>query len=280
MKIPFHSHLPTEHNRKLKRAKCIKTAIYPPVFKSHMETYAPGIIRDITDSFISAYKKEMVKETGKDIGSIDDIQDLMLDVIFAGSSTTSSTIAWFILHMVVYPNVQEKIHEELDRVVGENVSPRLQDVKNMPYLQATVCEVMRKSSTVPVTVSNAIRDTTIGGFHIPKGTFVIFHLWQIHHDKREWSQPDQFKPERFLDAEGNFVGWNKFNSFLPFGLGRRECGGIAFAKIMMFIFAATLLHHLSFELPGGADKPTEETYSFAEVISSPVDFKVVAKKRI
>ena len=278
-KIPFNSYLPTKFNRKIKRAKYIKTAIYPPVFKSHMETYTPGVIRDMTDSFISAYKKEMAKETGKDIGFIDDIQDLMADVVFAGSDTTSSTIAWFILHMVVYPNVQEKIHEELDRVVGENVSPRWQDVKNMPYLQATICEVMRRSSPVPVTGSNAMCDTTIGGFHIPKGTLVIIDLWQINHDEREWSQPDQFKPERFLDNEGNFVGWNKFNSFLPFGLGRRECGGIAFAKIMLFTFAATLLHHLRFELPEGADKPSEESYTYAETVSSPVDFKVLAKKR-
>ena len=278
-KIPFNSYLPTEFNRNQKRAKYIKAVIYPPVFKSHMETYTPGVIRDMTDSFISAYKKEMAKETAKDIGSIDDIQDLMLNVVFAGSDTTSSTMAWFILHMVVYPNVQGKIHEELDRVVGENASPRWQDVKNMPYLQATICEVMRRSSPVPVTGSNAMRDTTIGGFHIPKGTFVLFDWRQINNDGREWSQPDQFKPERFLDAEGNFVGWNKFNSFLPFGLGRRECAGIAFAKIMLFTFTATLLHHLRFELPEGADKPSEESYTFGDILSSPVDFKVVANKR-
>ena len=168
----------------------------------------------------------------------------------------------------------------LDRVVGENVSPRLQDVKNMPFLQATVCEVMRRSSMVQATSSNAIRDTTIGGFHIPKGTLVVLDLWEINHDEREWSHPDKFKPERFLNAEGNFVGWNKFSSFLSFGLGRRECAGNAFAKIMLFTFAATLLHHLRFELPEGAVRPSEETYSFTELVSSPVDFEVIAKKRI
>ena len=222
-----------------------------------METYTPGVIRDMTDSFISAYKKEMAKETGKDIGSIEDIQDLMVDVVIAGSDTTSSTMAWFILHMVLYHYVQEKIHNEVKRVVGEDLSPRWQDVKNMPYLQATICEVMRRSSTVPVAVANAMRNTSIGGFHIPKGTLVLLDLWQINHDGKEWSQPEEFKPERFLDAEENFVGWNKFNSFLPFGLGRRECAGIAFAKIMLFTFAATLLHHLRFELPEGDVKPSE-----------------------
>ena len=69
------------------------------------------VIHDMTDSFINAYKKEMAKETGKDIGSIDDIQNLMVGVVAAGSDSTSSTIVWFILHMVLYPKVQEKIHE-------------------------------------------------------------------------------------------------------------------------------------------------------------------------
>ena len=183
--IPLNSYLPTKFNQNIKRAKYIKTTIYPPVFKSHMETYTPGVIRDMTDSFISAYKKEMAKETAKDIGSMDGIQNLMLDFVFGGSDSASSTMAWFLLHMVLYPKVQEKIHEELDRAVGENVSPRLQDVKNMPYLQATICEVMRRSSIVQVTSSSAIRDTTIGGFHIPKGTLVVLDLWEINHDGRE-----------------------------------------------------------------------------------------------
>jgi hypothetical protein len=277
-KIPFHSYLPTEFNRRIKRAKDIKSAIFPPVFQSHMETYTSGVIRDMTDSFISAYKKEMAKETGKDIGSINDIPALMLDVTTAGSDTTSSSMAWFILYMVLYPNIQEKVHDELDRVIGDELLPRWQDGKNMPYLQATICEVMRRSSPVPMTGSNATRDITLGGYHIPKETIVVFDLTEIHHDEHEWPQPEEFKPERFLDGEGNFVGWNKFNSFLPFGLGRRECGGIAFSKIMLFTFAATLLHRLRFELPEGAEKPNEEPSS-VKLVSSPVDFKVVARKR-
>ena len=277
-KIPFHSYLPTEFNRNIKRATYIKSTIYHPLFQSHMETYTPGVIRDMTDSFINAYKKEMAKETSKDIGSINDIPDLMVDVSIAGSDTTSSSMAWFILYMVLYPDIQEKIHDELDRVIAEEDLPRWQDVKNMPYLQATICEVMRRSTPVPATGSNAIRDITLGGFHVPKGTPVLFDLTQIHYDEREWPQPEEFKPERFLDDDGNFVGWNKFNSFLPFGLGRRECGGIAFAKIMLFTFAATLLHRLRFELPEGAEKPNEEPCRVL-LVSSPKDFKVVARKR-
>jgi hypothetical protein len=277
-KLPLHSYLPTEFNRSIKRATYIKSSIIPPVFQSHLDTYTPDVIRDMTDSFISAYKKEMEKETSKDIGSINDIRDLMVDVTFAGSDTTSSSLAWFILYMVSYPEVQKKIHDELDQVIGKDDLPRWQDVKNMPYLQATMCEVMRRSSPVPFTGSNTTRAITLAGYHIPKGTSIFIDLTQIHHDEQEWPQPEEFKPERFLDVEGKFVGWTTLDAFLPFGLGRRECAGIAFAKIMLFTFAATLLHRLRFELPEGAEKPNEEPSSIA-LVSSPGDFKVVARNR-
>ena len=276
-KIPFHSYLPIEVNRNIKRTKEITSSMIPPVFQSHLETYTPGVIRDMTDSFISAYKKEIAKETAKDIGSIDDIQGLMLDVIFAGSDTTSSSLAWFLFCMVSFPEIQKKIHDELDKKIDKDELPRLQDVHDMPFLQATICEVMRWCNPVPMTAGDTLRDITLGGYHIPKGTAIFLNLARIHYDENEWPQPEDFKPKRFLDDEGNFVGWSKINAFLPFGLGRRECAGIRFAKIMLFMFSATLLHQLRFELPEGVEKPSKE--SSIGIVSSPKDFKVVAIKR-
>ena len=122
----------------------------------------------MTDSFINAYKKEIAKETGKDIGTIDDIQGLMLDVIIAGSDTTSSSLAWLLLCMVSFPEIQKKIHEELDETIDKDDLPRWQDVQKMPYLQATICEVMRWCTSVPLTVANVLRDITLGGYHIIK----------------------------------------------------------------------------------------------------------------
>ena len=276
--VPFHSYLPIEFNRDIKRAQELISSIFPPVFQPHLETFTPGVIRDLTDSFISAYKKEIAKETGKDIGNIQDIKGLMLDVVFAGSNTTSASLAWFLLCMVSFPEVQKKIHVELDETIDKDDLPRWQDVQNMPYLQATVCEVLRWSPPVPLFGSNILCDITLGGYHIPKRSAVLFIVPRIHHDENEWVQPGQFKPERFLDDEGKFVGWTKLNAFLPFGLGRRECGGVAFAKIMLFIFSATLLHRLKFELPEGAEKPDKEASSIG-IVSSPTNFNVVARKR-
>ena len=276
--IPFGSYLPSQFNRDVERAIEIKDAILLPEFKAHLETYKPNVIRDLTDSFISAFKKEIPKQDGKDVGSLQDIPGLMIDVFQAAAETTSGALAWFILYMVLHENEQKTIHKEIDVVVGEGRFPVFEDAKNMPYLQATLCEVLRISSVVPVTGTNAIRETTIAGYHIPKGTLVALNLARVYHDEREWPEPDVFKPERFLDSEENFVGWNKLHGFMPFGLGRRECLGQSLGRIMMLTFASTLLHRYEIMLPEGAEKPTTKVLAPGAALH-PQDFEIIAKRR-
>jgi hypothetical protein len=275
--IPFLGYITDNHNRKIERAKQIKKELFPAEFSAHRETYTPGIIRDLTDSFINAYDKEIAKGTSKDIGSIEDIPNLMLDVVVAGIDTVSTLISWFILHIALHQDVQAKIHKELDNAIEKDRLPCWQDVQNMPYLQATLCEVLRKSGPVPLTGTTAIRDTTIAGYHIPRNTTFVININEIHHDPKEWHEPDEFKPERFLDSEGKFVGWTTKHAFMPFGLGRRECLGQLFAKIMMFTFTSTLLHLYKIDLPEGAEKPTTSPTGLQ--MHHPQDFTVVAKKR-
>ena len=72
------------------------------------------MVRDLTDSFINAYEKELAKGTSKDIGLIDDIPNLMLDVVVTAIDTVSTAISWFILYVVSHRDVQVKIHDELN----------------------------------------------------------------------------------------------------------------------------------------------------------------------
>ena len=276
--IPFGSYLPSQFNRDIKRAVEIRNTLLPPEFKAHLETYQPNVIRDLTDGLIGAFKKELQKQNGKDVGSLDDIPVLMIDVFFAGAETTSSTLAWFLLYMALYKDVQEKIRKEIDLVMEKDSFSVIDNAKNMPYLQATLCEVMRIACIVPTIGTSAIRDTTIAGYHIPKGTFVSPNIKRVHHDEREWPEPDVFKPERFLDSEENFVGWTKLHGFMPFGLGRRECTGQSVARMMLLTFASTLLHRYEIILPDGAEKPTTKVPRLLLVLK-PQDYKIVAKKR-
>ena len=275
--IPFLGYITNNFNRKIERAKDIKKQLFSHEFSAHRETYNPGVIRDLTDSFISAYEKEIANGIDKDIGSIEDIPDLMLDVAVAAIDTISHTISWFILYNVLHQDIQAKLHKELDDVVENDRLPCWQDAQNMPYLQATLCEVLRRSEAVPLTGTTTIRNTTIAGFHIPKNTKVIINIDEIHHDPKEWPEPNEFKPERFLDSDGKFVGWTTKHAFMPFGLGRRECLGQLFARIVMFTFASTLLHLYKIELPEGAEKPS--TSPIGIEFHQPKDFTVVAKKR-
>jgi cytochrome P450 len=276
--FPFLRFFPTKFSRNIKRAQEITRAFIIPEFRAHQKTYTPDIVRDLTDAFISAYEKEIAKDTGKDIGTSEDIPSLMMDVLFGGADTTSTSLTWFILYVALHEDVQRKIHEEIDAVIGAARLPNLRDAHDMPYLQSTLCEVQRISGILPFSGSNAMHDITIDGYHIPKGTFVMINLKQAHQDEREWPEPSEFKPERFLDSNGRFVGWNKLNGFIPFGLGRRDCAGSPLAKIMMFIFASTLLHRYKIELPQDSEKPSTES-PFISAVVRPKNFKVIAKQR-
>ena len=276
--IPFGSYLPNQFNRDVKRAVKIRESILPAEFKAHLETFQLNLIRDLTDSFISLFKKEIPKHDCKDVGSIEAVPGLMLDVFAAGAETTSSSLAWFILYMVLHKNVQKRIHREIDNVLETDRNPEWEDIKDMPYLQAALCEVMRITKVVPFAATNAIRDTTIAGYPIPKGTLVALNLARVHHDEREWPEPDVYKPERFLDSEENFVGWTKLHGFMPFSVGKRECTGQSLARIMMLMFASTLLHRYEIVLPEGSERPTTKILEPA-LILHPQEFKVLTKKR-
>lgn len=275
---PFLTYLPTQNNRDIKQAKQIRNTLFPQAYHTQKNTYTAGVFRNLTDSFISCYEKEIAKETKKDIGSMDDIAGLMADVTFAGADTTSTSLAWLFLYMVLHPDKQEKVHKELDLVVGKDRLPSWKDAINMPYLQATLCEAQRASGMMVVFGTSAIQDMRIDGYNISKGTFVALNLDRLHHDEREWPEPDKFKPERFLNSEGKFVGWNKVHGFIPFSIGRRECAGQPLAKIMLFTFASVLLHCYKFELPEGEEIPSTEV-SEPALIKRPKDYNIVAKKR-
>lgn len=276
--LPFFKYLPTQAKREINEAKEIRRTIFPKEYNAHKLTYTTGNTRDLTDDFISSYENDIGKETGRCFGSMDDIAGLMADVIVGGADTTSSSISWLLLYLILNPDIQENVHKEIDAVLGTDRVINWKDSQAMPYMQATLCEVQRASGMITMVGTNTIRDMTIGGYHIPKGAFVALNLGKIHHDPLEWSEPDRFQPERFLDSDGKFIGWNKLRGFLPFGIGRRECPGQSFAKIVLFVFTSIFLRRFRVELPEGEDIPNVDEYE-PGIVKRPKKFKIVMKKR-
>ena len=268
--FPFASRLPGQFSRDIKRAVEIRETILPQEFKAHPETYQPNVIHDLTNGFNPS-------EIPKQDSSLGIVPELMIDFVYAASESTSSSLAWFLLYMGRHKNVQDKIHQEIDKVVGTDRNPEWDDIKDMTYLQAALCEVLRMVTVGPLSSAYAMWNIGIAGHNVPEGSLVAFNLSQVHHDEREWPEPDVFKPERFLDSEGNFVGWTKLHGFMPFGLGRGECTGQSLARIMMLTFASTLLHRYEIMLPDGAVVPSTKFPAFGTVLHP--EFEILTKKR-
>uniref|UniRef100_K7F881 Steroid 17-alpha-hydroxylase/17,20 lyase n=1 Tax=Pelodiscus sinensis TaxID=13735 RepID=K7F881_PELSI len=174
------------------------------------------------------------------------------------------------------PQVQSKIQAELDRTIGFARRPQLSDREQLPYLEATICEVLRIRPVSPLLIPHvALADASIGKYTIPKGTQVIVNLWALHHDEEEWDQPGDFRPERFLDAQGNCRPPSP--SYLPFGAGIRVCMGKALAKMEIFLILAWILQRFTLENPPGQPLPTLEG-KFGVVLQI-YPFQVQARQR-
>jgi cytochrome P450 len=89
----------------------------------------------------------------------------------------------------------------------------------MPYTEATMLEILRLSSVVPITGRRPIQDARIGNYTVPKGMMTTFNLYSYHHNEILWEEPFQFRPERFLDASQKVVNTDKI---IPFGLGKGQ----------------------------------------------------------
>ncbi|EXJ79927.1 cytochrome P450 oxidoreductase [Capronia epimyces CBS 606.96] len=164
----------------------------------------------------------------------------------AGSDTTSSTLYGFIQAMLVWPEVQKKAQAEIDRVVGPDRLPTMDDYDQLHYIRCCMKESLRWMPTIILGVPHAsTKDDTYGEYIIPKGSTVVANVWAIHMDPNRCPEPRRFNPDRFKDdfttlyqsANGDPAKRDNFN----FGAGRRLCQGIHIAERSLFLGISRLL---------------------------------------
>nr|AIU94229.1 cytochrome P450 1A5 [Lonchura striata] len=220
--------------------------------KEHYETYDENYIRDITDSLIEqCLDKKLGTNTAAQIPK-EKIVNLVNDLFGAGFDTITTALSWSLMYLVTNPDVQKKIHEELDRTIGRERRPRLSDRGTLPYTEAFILEMFRHSSFLPFTIPHSTtKDTALNGYFIPKDRCVFVNQWQVNHDEKLWKDPESFNPERFLSADGTRVNKEDGEKVLVFGLGRRRCIGENIARGQVFLFLVTLLQQLEFSVCEG-----------------------------
>jgi len=221
----------------------------------HKATYSDDYARD----FIDVYLKEMKKrEKPEEISSFSDEQLVVTgtDLLFPAATTVSATLNFAMVFLLNYPEVQRKMQQEMDNVVGRDRLPTLDDRARLPYNEAFLREVMRKQTLVPMSVVHrATEDTELNGYFIPKDTAMVLNLWSFHNDPNFWGDPEVFRPERFLDEKGALL---KKDYSLPFGAGKRLCAGETFARQTMFLIVSALIQNFTLKGTPGKPLPSEE----------------------
>ncbi|XP_061495318.1 cytochrome P450 2D6-like isoform X2 [Rhineura floridana] len=240
---------------------------------AHKETWCPSYKRDITDAFLEGIEKRK----GDENTTFND-QNLSLvigDLFAAGTETTTTTLRWGLLYMILHPNVQSKVQEEIDAVIGKNRSPKMEDQANMPYTCAVIHEIQRYGDIIPVGIPHmTYRDTELQGFFIPKGTTILTNLSSVLKDEALWENPHQFYPEHFLDVSGQFI---KPAAFLPFSAGRRTCAGEQLARMELFLFFTNLLQHFTFHTSEDHPRPTEDGCFAFTLVPHPYQIQAVSR---
>nr|KAF6274076.1 cytochrome P450 family 2 subfamily D member 6 [Pipistrellus kuhlii] len=215
--------------------------------------------RDLTDAFLDEVEK--AKENPRSSFTDENLRMVVVDLFTAGMVTTSTTLAWALLLMILHPDVQRRVQKEIDEAIGQARRPEMADQARMPFTVAVVHEVQRFADIIPLGVPHMTsQDTEVRGFLIPKGTTLITNLSSVLKDEAAWKEPFRFQPEHFLDAQGRFV---KPPAFMPFSAGRRSCLGEPLARMELFLFFTCLLQRFSFSVPAGQPRPSDHgAYAF------------------
>ncbi|XP_030371911.1 probable cytochrome P450 305a1 [Scaptodrosophila lebanonensis] len=199
---------------------------------------------------IFAYLNEMKSEDAASTFNETQLVMTILDFFIAGSQTTSNTINLALMVLAMRADVQTKLHAEVAanlRCASADAFPHLSRRESFHYMDAFIMEVQRFFHITPITgPRRALWQTTLGGYDIPKNATILISLRSVHLDEKHWQEPHEFRPERFIDAEGKCF---KDEYFMPFGMGRRRCLGDALARACIFSFLVKIVQHFHLVLP-------------------------------
>ncbi|XP_043245049.1 cytochrome P450 2J4-like [Amphibalanus amphitrite] len=242
-----------------------------PAIESHRRTVdLTGEPRDYIDCLLQEQSRQPELFTDRHL------LRCILDLFVAGFDTTASTLRWAFCFLCTHQDVQQRLHDEICRVIGRERPPELADKASMPYTEAFIMETQRLSSVSGIGVAHvSTAEFRLGGYTVPRGAQVISNLAAVHLDDRLFPEPHRFRPERFLDERGQL---RPSRALMPFSVGRRSCLGETLARTELFLFVTSVVQRYRLRFPDGFqhDFTINESKAF---IKEPTPYQLIPERR-
>ena len=237
--------LPTRLNREANRAVRQLTQIIDRIIQQRRESKEDT--GDLLSMLLHAQDEDGSRMTTQQL------RDEALTLFLAGHETTASTLSWTWWLLAQNPDVEEKLHAELDAVLNGR-RPTLDHLPKLAYTSCILSESMRLYPPAWAIARLAVEDHELGGYAVPKGTGIAAVQWIVHRDPRWYENPDRFIPERW--ENGEVLRKNPRFAYFPFSYGPRQCIGNTFALMEANLVLATIAQRFRFRLvPGHAVVP-------------------------
>lgn len=175
------------------------------------------------------------------------LRDETLTLFLAGYETTANLLAWTWWLLSANPEVERKLHQELDTLLAGR-APTLDDVPRLRYAGHVLTESLRLYPPAWGMARLAVEDHEIAGYPVPAGTGVAIAQWVVQRDPRWYDAPNEFRPERW---EGDLLKRLPRFAYFPFGGGPRQCIGNMFALMEATLVLATVAQHFRLKMVPG-----------------------------
>ncbi|TVU46276.1 hypothetical protein EJB05_05802, partial [Eragrostis curvula] len=216
------------------------------IIHEHSQTTAPDREEDLLGVLL-----RLQKDGGLQFPLTNEIiSTVIFDIFSAGSETSSTALEWAMSELIKNQRVLHKVQSEVREVFKGQEKLTEDNMIKLNYLHLVIKETLRLHAPTPLLLPRECRETCqVMGYKVPKGTTVYVNVWAMGRDAKYWSDPEEFRPERFENSDLDFKGTDF--EYIPFGAGRRICPGMALGLVNMELALASLLYHFDWEVPGG-----------------------------
>ncbi|CAH8252223.1 unnamed protein product [Arabidopsis lyrata] len=229
-----------------------------------------GEENDFVDVLLGLQKEEKLSDS--------DMIAVLWEMIFRGTDTVAILVEWVLARMVLHQDIQDKLYKEIASATSNNTrSLSDSDIPELPYLQAIVKETLRLHPPGPLLswARLAIHDVHVGPNLVPAGTIAMVNMWSITHNAKIWTDPEAFKPERFIGSEDMSIMGSDLR-LAPFGSGRRVCPGKAMGLATVHLWIAQLIQNFEW-VKGSCDVELAEVLKLSMEMKNPLKCKAVPR---